>query len=109
MNSGKLKFLVDERTAQNKLMGTKVGQKMTPEQREEYLMPFTLTSNLKEEILNLREEREGINIILKQASRGIKKDKFSALCYGIYYIRQEEDLNKKKKKRFNAKDWVLYN
>lgn len=29
--------------------------------------------------MNLREENEGVNIILKQANRGIKKDKFSAL------------------------------
>jgi hypothetical protein len=81
---------------------------MTPEKREEYLMPFTLTSTLKEELLNLYEEREGINIILKQSSKSIKKDKFSALCYGLYYIRQEED-NVKRKKRFNAKDWMFFN
>jgi hypothetical protein len=38
---------------------------MTPEERAEYLKPFTLTSILKEEMMNLREENEGINIILK--------------------------------------------
>ena len=30
---------------------------------------------------------EGINIILKQANRGIRKDKFSAFEYGLYYIK----------------------
>lgn len=80
---------------------------MTPEQRNEYLIPFSLTSTLREEMLNLREENEGVNIILKQASKGIKKDKFSALCYGLYYIKQEEE-SKKKKKRFNASEWKLY-
>lgn len=34
-------------------MGQKVGQKMTPEQRADYLKPFTLTSILKEEIGSL--------------------------------------------------------
>jgi len=58
--------------------------------------------------MNLREENEGINIILKQANRGIKKDKFSAFEYGLYYIKVEED-NKKKKKKFNAKDWAFFN
>jgi hypothetical protein len=72
---------------------------MTPEKRAEYLKPFTLTSILKEEMMNLREENEGINIILKQANKGIKKDKFSAFEYGLYYIKQEEDRNKRKKKR----------
>jgi len=38
---------------------------MTPEKRAEYLKPFSLTSILKEEMMNLREENEGVNIILK--------------------------------------------
>ena len=75
---------------------------MKPEERAEYLKPFTLTSILKEEMMNLREENEGVNIILKQAYRGIRKDKFSAFEYGLYYIKQEED--KKKKDSIDAKN-----
>ena len=59
-------------------------------------------------MLNLREENEGINIILKQANRSIRKDKFSAFEYGLFYIKQEEE-SKKKKKRFNAKEWMFKN
>jgi len=80
---------------------------MSPEERAEYLKPFTLTSILKEELLNLREENEGVNIILKQVNRGIKKDKFSAFEYGLYYIKTEED-SKKKKKNFKVKDFMFY-
>lgn len=108
LSSGRVKFLKDERTAKTKLLGTIKGQKMTQDQRSNYLKPFTLTSILKEEMLNLREENEGVNIILKQSNRGIRKDKFSAFEYGLYYIKQEEE-NKKKKKRFNAKEWKLFN
>ena len=108
LSSGKVKFLIDERVAKTKLLGTKVGQSMTPEQRAEYLKPFTLTSILKEEMMNLREENEGVNIILKQANKGIRKDKFSAFEYGLYYIKQVEE-NKKRKKKFNAKDWCFMN
>ena len=108
LSSGKVKMLIDERAAKVKLMGTKLGQNMKPEERAEYLKPFTLTSILKEEMMNLREENEGVNIILKQANRGVKKDKFSAFEYGLYYIKQEED-SKKKKKKFNAKEWRFYN
>lgn len=78
LRAGKVKFLVDEKVAKNKLMGSQLGKKMTPEERAEYLRPFTLTSILREELLNLREENEGMNIILKQANRNIGKDKFSA-------------------------------
>ena len=102
MSSGHVKMLIDERIAKIKLMGTKRGQDMKPEERAEYLKPFTLTSILKEEMMNLREENEGVNIILKQANKGIKKDKFSAFEYGLYYIKQEEDRKRKKrKKRFS--------
>jgi hypothetical protein len=31
LSSGKVKFLIDERIAKNKLMATKVGQSMKPE------------------------------------------------------------------------------
>ena len=106
LSSGKVKFLIDERVAKQKLMNTKVGQNMKPEERAEYLKPFTLTSILKEEMLNLREENEGVNIILKQANRGIRKDKFSAFEYGLYYIKLEED-SKKKKRKFNVKDFMF--
>ena len=108
LTSGKVKLLIDERVAKTKLLGTKVGQNMKPEERAEYLKPFTLTSILKDEMLNLREENEGVNIILKQYNKGIRKDKFSAFEYGLYYIKQEEE-NKKKKKRFNAAEWKLFN
>ena len=108
LSSGKVKMLIDERVAKVKLMGTKRGQEMKPEERAEYLKPFTLTSILKEEMMNLREENEGVNIILKQANKGIKKDKFSAFEYGLYYIKQEED-SKRKKKRGKISDFMFMN
>ena len=79
---------------------------MRPEDRAEYLKPYVLTSILKEEMNNLREENEGVNIILKQVNKKIKKDKFSSFEYGLYYIKKEED-KKKKRKRFSAKDLML--
>lgn len=33
INSGKLKFLIDDRAAKQKLLGLKKGQEMTPEER----------------------------------------------------------------------------
>lgn len=107
MSSGKVKFLIDERVAKNKLLGTKMGQAMKSEERAEYLKPFTLTSILREEMLNLREETEGVNIILKKANKSIKKDKFSAFEYGLYYIKQQED--SKKKKKFRISDMMFIN
>lgn len=107
INSGKIKFLIDSRIAKQKLLAMKRGQEMTPEERADYLRPYVLTDILKEELMNLREENEGVNIILKQANRGIGKDKFSALEYGLYYIKQEED-SKKKKRKFSVKDFMFF-
>ena len=107
MFSGKIRFLIDENMAKTKLMSTKQGQTMNMDERNDYLRPFILTSILKEQMLNLVEENEGVNIILKQSNRGIKKDKFSAFIYGLYYIRYEEQLNKKRKKR-NIADLLFF-
>ena len=91
INSNKIKFLIDERTAKQKLLTTKIGQNMTTDARRDYLRPFTLTTSLREELMNLREENEGVNIILKQVNRNIKKDKVSALEYALYYIKKVEE------------------
>ena len=102
--SGKIKFLIDEGQAKVKLMSTKMGQQMDNDKRADYLKPFTLTTILREQMLNLVEENEGVNIILKQASKSIKKDKFSAFEYGLYYIKQDED----RKKKRNIADMMFY-
>ena len=107
MSSGKVKFLIDEAQAKTKLMSTKVGQAMDTDKRNDYLKPFTLTSILREQMLNLVEENEGTNIILKQVSKGIKKDKFSAFEYGLFYIKKQEDKKKNKKSR-NIADMMFF-
>lgn len=105
--SGKIKFLIDENQAKVKLMSTKVGQAMDNNKRADYLKPFTLTTILREQMLNLVEENEGVNIILKQSSKSIPKDKFSAFEYGLYYIKQEEDRRKRKRTR-NISDMMFF-
>lgn len=103
INTGKVRFLIDANTAKAKLLGTVKGSKMTPEERQEYLRPYDLTSILRAEMLNLREENTGTNIILKQVNRGIPKDTFSSAEYALYYIRVEEE-DRKRKKKFRIAD-----
>ena len=107
MYSGKIRFLIDESLAKTKLMSTKLGQNMNIDERNLYLRPFMLTSILKQQMLNLVEENEGVNIILKQSNRSVRKDKFSAFIYGLYYIKQQEELSKKRKKR-NISDFLFF-
>lgn len=105
--SGKLKFLIDENVAKNKLMAQAQGKKMSPNQRADYLRPYVETSILKSQLMNLVQENEGANIILKQASRKIKKDKVSALIYGLYWCNLQEKKNHKRKGR-NIKDFMFF-
>lgn len=104
--SGRVKLLIDEREAKNKLLTTTLGKKMKPEARAEYLKPFMLTSILKEELMNLKENNDGTNIILKQINRRITKDKFSSFAYGLYYIKKCDE-RKKTRKRFSASDFMF--
>ena len=108
LSSGKIKFLIDEKEAKIKLMSTKMGQEMSPDERAEKLMPFTLTTVLKDQMMNLVEDNEGVNIILKQNNRGIKKDKFSAFEYGLYYVKIDEERKRKRKGR-NIADFMFMN
>ena len=108
MSSGKIKLLIDEQTAKAKLMSTKIGQNMTPDERNDYLMPFQQTTILKNQMLNLVEDNDGVNVILKQNNRSIPKDKFSSFEYGMYYIKQEE-ARKRKRKTHSLADMLFFN
>ena len=103
INAGRVIFLIDEATAKNKLMSQAQGKKMSQSKRADYLMPFVQTSILKDQMLNLIYENDGAHIILKQSSKKIKKDKFSALIYGLYYCKLQEDSRHKKRSRDMSK------
>lgn len=81
---------------------------MSPEARNEYLKPYIYTTILKQEMINLKQENEGVNIKLNRCSSRIGKDKFSSLIYALYYIKKEEE-QKKKKRKFKAADWMFFN
>lgn len=101
LQHGRIKFLIDDNIAKNKLLQQAQGQKMTPEKRAEYLYPFVQTNILKEQMANLIEESEGANIILKPNNTKIKHDKFSALIYGLYWCKLQEEKGHKRKRNIN--------
>ena len=86
--SGALNFLISEKEANTKLMATKMGPHLRPEQKNERLLPHELTSILLNEILNLRLKPTGVEnkIAVEQINKRITKDKFSALEMGVYKI-----------------------
>ena len=97
--SGSLNFLISEKKAREKLLGTKVGQRMSPEQKIKRLLPHELTSILISEIMNLKIKPTGVSnqIAVEQINQRMGKDKFSALemcVYRIIEIQNEEIAHK---------------
>lgn len=88
--NGRLQFLIDEAAAKTRYLATYTGQHKPASKRNTYLEPFVKTSVLEEQMANLVQENEGANIILKQKSKTIKKDKFSALIYAMAWPRIKE-------------------
>ena len=112
--SGHVRLLIEENEAKSKLMATKVGQRMTLDKRVAKLMPYEMTTRLIEEIGNLRVKASvgsGKNIALERINKDIQKDRFSALCYGLYSIRCMEDEQAKKDKRgkFKLSKFIMKN
>jgi hypothetical protein len=61
---------------------------MTPEKRNERLIPHELTSHLIDEIMNLKTKPAGANnmIAVEPINKRMTKDKFSALEMGVWRI-----------------------
>lgn len=66
---------------------------MSSQEQAEYLAPYVYTSIMKEEMMNLKQKQEGKSLILERINKRIQKDKFSALEYGLWYIKILEDKN----------------
>lgn len=98
--SGSMNFLISERKAKEKLLGTKVGQRMKPEEKIKRLMPHELTSILINEIMNLKVKPTGVSnqIAVEPINARMTKDKFSALEMGVWRVLQiqNEELSHKR-------------
>ena len=91
-----VRFLISEQEARTALLATKVGQKMSTEERIKRLMPHELTTKLFEEMSNLRLRKTGLDIVLEQINSRFPKDKYSAFAYGLWRIKEIEEENYKK-------------
>lgn len=106
LQAGRLRFLIDENERKSKMDTQTTKQKLGTAARNRALEPYVRTSALREQMCNLVQENEGANIILKQVSRTIPKDKFSALIYALSWCRNKEV--SKPKKRFDVSRMMLF-
>lgn len=100
LNSGLVKFLIKEQEAKSALLSTKVGQKMSVEDRVKRLIPHEMTTRLFDEMANLRLKKTGgVDIVLEQINSRYPKDKYSAFAYGLWRIKELEEAAFKKVRR----------
>ena len=108
LTSGLVQFLVNERVAKNKLMEYKNYVSLPLEKKVKRLMPHEMTSDLFEEMSNLRlKQNTGLEIRLEQIRTHKTKDKFSAFEYGLWRIKELEEQIIKKHRKGKVRDLVF--
>lgn len=93
LTTGKLRFLMNESAAKLRMSASRAKKfkEMSEDEKIDYIVQFTQTSVLKDQLANLEEKTEGLNIILDRSNKNIKKDKVSASGYALWYIKLEID------------------
>jgi ribonucleoside-diphosphate reductase alpha chain len=102
IESAKVRFLVSERNAH-------INPKINEEIKANMMVSHMNTDLLMDELSNLKVEKpEGSNTFkIKQVTRKIDKDIYSALVYLLYYVQQCE--TSKPKVMNNYQDYIFYN
>jgi len=78
---------------------------MTPQQQADKLLPYIQTSLMQNEIICLEYEIKQSYIRVYETGRN-RKDRYSSLSYGNYFIRlQEKKLQKRSKKKSSINLW----
>lgn len=107
MDNNRVRFLMPTEDAKKRI----ADKKMPPDKRAEYLIPFTMTDILFEQMMNLVRDtdknRNSQLIILDQSNTRIRKDKFSALLYALAYC-QRFDERHKRRKGVGQNRWMMY-
>lgn len=87
-----LKLLVSEQILKEK------ARNKDQEMLSEKLAPHIETSNFVDEVMNLIYVAEGNKTKVKQVSRQMDKDRYSAVSYGLWYIYLKEQENQERKR-----------
>ena len=110
IQSGQVAFLIGETLEKARIQNSATYKKI--EKRIEHLLPYELTTRLFAEMLNLKlspRTRAANIIVLEQKSKSTLKDKFSAVSYGLWRIKELEDeyLNTLKRSKNSARNLIF--
>ena len=100
---GKVKLLVDEKSAKDSLLELQKSRKMSYEERIRYLEPYKNTTLLINETSNLKINQTNTYLKLEMIRTDAEKDTFSAMEYGLWTISEVEREYYAKMRRGNIK------
>jgi hypothetical protein len=106
-----VRFLIKEQEAKNALLSTKMGQKMSVEQRVKRLIPHEMTTKLFEEMANLRLKRTGasLDIVLEPINARFPDDKYMSFAYGLWRIKElEEEQSRRQRRRGSSSRRLVF-
>lgn len=103
LRRSKFKILVDDREGREYLLNLKGFVQLPIEEQVKLEMPYKQTSALVNEMVNLEYEIKNSNIRIYE-TKGRRKDRYSSVSYGNYFINELERDNLKQKDT----DWGAY-
>ncbi len=88
--TNKIRLLINEAEASEQLMSMPEYRKLSQEEQVRVRTPYIQTTFLINEMINLEVEIKGGLIKLTEPTSRARKDRYSSLAYGLYFIKQKE-------------------
>ena len=113
--NGNIRLLIKEQDAKSKMLALKKSSKLKQLEKIQRMAPYIETSKLIEEMCNLKLKNIGSgnqDIVVERINSRINKDRFSAFEYGIWRIKELEDIYYKKKnqrKKRSFSNFIMVN
>lgn len=95
--SGKIRLLVPENDGKDNMSDQRCWGNLNPLEREAFLLPYLETTQLVDELINLKytDTQNGVKIYEKS---GYRKDRYSSLSYNYWVACQIEEENRSKRR-----------
>lgn len=93
-------FLISEIEAEDYLVEHQNFLLKSEEEKVRLIMPYVQTTLMQNEIIELEMDVTGKHLKLKEKSN-MRKDRYSSISYGIYFIKKEQEPKLKKGKKGN--------
>ena len=88
--SNKINLLITEPEASEMLMTMPEYRKLSQEEQTRIRTPYIQTTFLINEMINLEVEVKSGLVKLTEPSARARKDRYSSLAYGLYFLKQKE-------------------